>query len=193
MQYAFDFGSVEFKQERNIPLMRFDAKEDAGHKAFIHENAFWETENLKSAAAFARLNGGSEEEREKFLLLNQILLSIGGRETVFYAVEEDMDAILTRGLYYKGTSKMMRGRDNRCHSNVCDLWEQNHKDKDVSIATGYALSDDGLWRQHSWLVHRYQTATQRRTRIVETTVKRVCYFGFEMTDAEAERFCQNNY
>ena len=188
-----DIESAAFKKLHNIPLMRFDVAPNAEHKATIHETCFWESENLSSESTFVRMTRGKKEDWEKFLLLHRILLSIGGRETVFPSFEEDMDAILSRGRYYKGTSRMMRGRANHCHSNVCNLWEANHADKDVSIATGYALSPDGLWRQHSWLVQRYRTATQNRTRIIETTEKRLCYYGFEMTNAEAEEFCQNNY
>jgi hypothetical protein len=39
----------------------------------------------------------------------------------------------------------------------------------ISIATGYALSDDGLWRQHSWGI--------LREGVLETTKVRVKYFG----------------
>lgn len=130
---------------------------------------------------------------EKFLVLRLLLLEIGGEETCFPAIEEDIDHILERGRYYPGRSKMMAGRPSHCHANAAGLWEANHKEHDIHLCTGYALSDDGMWRQHTWLVHRYDTATQHRTRLIETTTKRLAYFGFEMTDEEAETFADENY
>ena len=132
-------------------------------------------------------------EWEKFNQLHNLLLRIGGCETCFPDIEEDMDKILLRGRFWPGKSKMMLGDPNHCHANACNLWERNYKEHEVRICTGYALSSDGCWRQHSWLRHEYDTATQCRARIIETTAKRVAYFGFEMVDGEAEEFCRNNY
>jgi len=52
--------------------------------------------------------------------------------------------------------------------------------------TGYAISADSLWRQHSWCYDR------RRQRVVETTERRVAYLGFRMTVNEAVWFRDNN-
>lgn len=87
---------------------------------------------------------------------------------------------------------MMVGKPSQCHRNSCELWMNNRKQFQVNIATGYALSSDGLWRQHTWLIHRYQTRTQSRMRLIETTEKRLGYFGFEMTAEEAMAFCSSN-
>jgi hypothetical protein len=54
-----------------------------------------------------------------------------------------------------------------------------------SICTGYALTRDGMWRQHSWVYTRSGT-------VVETTVKRVQYFGFIMNETECEIFLEDN-
>ena len=43
--------------------------------------------------------------------------------------------------------------------------------------TGYALSDDGLWRSHSWVVTDEV--------LYETTVARELYFGIELEEEEA--------
>jgi hypothetical protein len=53
------------------------------------------------------------------------------------------------------------------------------------IVTGYALSSDGLWRQHSW-------AMAGDGGVVETTEERLLYFGYELTAAEAEIFIELN-
>ena len=160
---------------------------------------WWSHENIQTPEAFLKSHQGGHLSQDvynnnwkQFYDLHNILLEIGGSETCFPAYEEDMAAILDRGRYYPGRSKMMRGRPNKCHANTCELWENNRKQFQVAITTGYALSPDGIWRQHSWLVHRYRTKSQLRTRIVETTVKRTAYYGFEMTDREAEIFCAQN-
>lgn len=57
-----------------------------------------------------------------------------------------------------------------------------------SIATGYALSEDGLWRSHSWVIQ----PMKRTVRVWETTVKRVAYFGVVLTDEECEQFWYDN-
>ena len=185
----------EFRKARSIPTSRIEttpiAAADPEWKGRIRSN-WWDSESLSSGESFKAF-GRSEKEYKDFQLLQEILLSIGGSETCFPVFEEDMEKILHRGRYYAGHSKMMKGRPYQCHANSAELWERNHKDRDVHICTGYALSQDGLWRQHTWLVHRYDTATQHRTRIIETTAKRLAYFGCEMSDEEAEEFCLMNF
>jgi hypothetical protein len=46
----------------------------------------------------------------------------------------------------------------------------------VRIASGYALTGDGLWRQHSWGVDAADG------RVIETTVRRVRYYGVILGD-----------
>lgn len=120
------------------------------------------------------------------LALHKKLLSFGGVRTVLPVVEDDLKNILERGQLWLGDNpKMMPGRPSQCHRNSAACWEANKRK--AILCTGYALSEDGLWRQHSWLVDfQYQ-------RIVETTVRRVAYFGFAMTSEEAENFCADNY
>lgn len=57
---------------------------------------------------------------------------------------------------------------NDCHINAAVLWRAGEV---PSIGTGYAMSDDRLWREHSWGV-------TSEGLIVETTVQRATYFGF---------------
>lgn len=161
--------------------------------AFATENMWWASMNIGSLQKFTEVfSAGTPEEHALFFALHKKLLSFGGCETCFPEIDEDVKRILERGYLRNGTSKLMRGQPCRCHSNVCNLWEQNHAEHDVRICTGYALSDDGMWRSHTWMLHVYDTATQRREQVIETTEKRIAYFGFEMTDAEAEVFCYAN-
>ena len=114
----------------------------------------------------------------------KLLLAIGGWAVCLPYIDEDYNRILERGKRFPGRSQMFLGQPSQCHSNCADLWDQN-KDK-VQICTGYALSKDGVWRQHSWC---YDFETKR---VLETTVKRIQYFGFILTDVEADEFFWNN-
>jgi len=133
---------------------------------------------------------GSEKGREKETELIKKILTFGGHEVCMAYIEEDVEHILSRGqLWYGDKSRLMKGEPSHCHSNTCNLWEQNYKTHEVAIATGYALSKDGMWRQHSWLMRR----GYRSVEVVETTKKRVAYFGYVMTRDEALSFCGDNY
>ena len=132
--------------------------------------------------------GRRTPEQEKLMLLSKRLLGFGGHGVVLPDVEEDYDAIMERGQLFDGKgTRFRKGRPNQCHCNSCLLWEAN---KDISsIATGYALSQDGLWRQHSWVVQPLTV----KYRVWETTVERVAYFGFIMTPEECEQFAYDNF
>ncbi len=125
-------------------------------------------------------------DQPEWVELESKLLALGG-EAVVYANEEDMKKLLTRGQAFPGRGAlMMLGAPSRCHANTARLHEANEDNS--RIVTGYALSPDGLWRQHTWGL----TGTEGRGRIVETTQKRVRYFGFILTPKEARRFCYEN-
>lgn len=70
---------------------------------------------------------------------------------------------------------------NGCHQNVASLWK-SPKRRIIGVATGYALSEDGLWRQHSWGV--------LRDGLLETTERRDKYFGILLQASGADRFSQ---
>lgn len=128
-------------------------------------------------------NPAESEKMRKMFALREKLLSFGGIEACLPLVEEDYDAIMERGEFFYGSSYMRKGRPSRCHENASLLWDANRNN--TKIATGYALSEDGLWRQHSWVVQELESG---RLRVWETTVRRVAYFGFVMTEEECEKF-----
>lgn len=129
---------------------------------------------------------GGDKERE----LIKKLLTFGGYEVCLSYIEEDADKILSRGqLWYGDRVQLFKGKPCQCHSNTCDLWEQNRNEYEVAIATGYALSEDGIWRQHSWMMLR----GCRSVKVIETTKKRIAYFGFVMSQSEALSFCEQNF
>ena len=114
--------------------------------------------------------------------LHQKLLSLGG-DFVVLNNEPDLKEIITRGVLFNNYKvKLCKMQISHCHSNVANLWTQR---KNIQIVTGWALSGDGLWRQHSW-------ALQGKT-IIETTEVRIKYFGFILTAAEAEQFRWDNW
>lgn len=128
-------------------------------------------------------------EDERSDILREKLLSFGGDDACIIEPEEDMDNILKYGQFWFGKSAIMKkGRPNQCHANSCYLWGAGDNPKKTRICTGYALSKDGLWRQHSWLV----LFKPNSNTIIETTSKRLAYFGFIMDEEICMEFSSNN-
>ena len=121
----------------------------------------------------------------KLYELREKLLSFGGEATCLPGEEEDIDDILNSGQFWFGSeSVMLKGEPCNCHRNACALYQDNIYG-DMRICTGYALSNDGMWRQHSWLVlHQNEENI-----IIETTEPRIAYFGFVMSKKQCEKFC----
>lgn len=136
------------------------------------QKMFWFGDNLK--------------KNDKLYPLREKLLSFGGEAVCLPPYEEDLMDILENGQFWFGSgAKRMKGRACQCHNNSRKLYDRNKKDFDIRICTGYALSDDGMWRQHSWLVlHK-----ERSNQIIETTEPRIGYYGFVMTEDQCEEFC----
>jgi hypothetical protein len=133
--------------------------------------------------------------QEKNFNLIKKILTFGGEEVcmphIDQFVEDEYNEMLERGqLWYGDRIKMLKGEPHRCHSNSAELWvaNKNNPDEKVLLATGYALSKDGLWRQHSWLVRIKPRANQ----IIETTEKRIAYFGYLLNEEESEKFVYEN-
>jgi hypothetical protein len=117
--------------------------------------------------------------------LERRLLDLGGLMPVFYRSDPDIGRLLERGRYFPGSrARMCRGGDSACHGNAGLLFVESRGA--VRIATGYALSDDGLWRQHSWGL------TAEDWSVVETTLPRIRYYGFALSDAEMLWFTIQN-
>lgn len=113
------------------------------------------------------------------------VLTHGGRLVVPpLEPEHDLAGLLAGRLWDVPALRRRRER-NACHSNSAALWARG---KATSIGTGYALTDDGLWRQHSWAF----TGTGHRRRILETTEARDAYYGIELTGAAAVAFAAAN-
>lgn len=131
-------------------------------------------------------SGFSKEVLETMKKLHDHILTFGGDEVCMTTYDEDAQKILDRGQFFYGSSYMRKGEPCQCHCNSANLWDAN-RDR-CFIATGYALSEDGLWRSHSWVVQ----PMPRTLRVWETTVKRVAYFGVVLTEEECDRFYRDN-
>jgi hypothetical protein len=120
----------------------------------------------------------------EFATLVDRLLGIAGVRVVPPGVPDPhLEQLLGQGQLWEGSAKLGRGIPGRCHQNAVRLYQRNPVR--FRVVTGYALSADGLWRQHSW---GYDTAPQSRRRTVETTERRVRYYGVMLSAAEAEAF-----
>jgi hypothetical protein len=126
-------------------------------------------------------------ETHRLAELRTRLLKLGGHDVLFYNPEYDLDALLERGHHLSAegseTRRILGGSE--CHRTACVYWIDSKGA--TTVATGYALSDDGVWRQHSWGL---ELGTMR---VIEPTVSRVLYFGFILTDDESERFAVLNW
>lgn len=130
----------------------------------------------------------SDEKITRLLNLRDHLLSLAGEQVCLPGSEPDTEKLLARGQLWPGSRlKTKKGNNNRCHENTGLLWCAN-PDR-VVIATGYAMCDGGMWRQHSWGV---QPRPRSAPWIVETTVPARAYFGVVLTLKESARFCEEN-
>ena len=113
--------------------------------------------------------------------LQDKLLLLGG-DWVALEPECDAEALLNKGRLFKGRITFKRMASHNCHGNCAQLWI--NKPDTYKIATGWALSNDGIWRQHSWLL--------KRNAIIETTEPRAMYYGIVLDFEAAANFsCAN--
>jgi hypothetical protein len=123
-------------------------------------------------------------QQPEILALRNRLLALGGLELVAPPfVDADIKAIIEAGELTTGVIVAKNMEMSNCHENVAKLW-LDRRSRLTAIATGYALSGDGLWRQHSWGI--------RRRSIVETTAPRVKYFGIVLKGTRANLFAAAN-
>src|SRR3954466_5978278 len=78
------------------------------------------------------------------------------------APDHEIRALMNYGEWMSGEVVLKRMAKRQCHRKVAKLWLAEPR-KLSAVGMGYALSDDGLWRQHSWGI-------KDEGRIVETTV-----------------------
>jgi hypothetical protein len=113
----------------------------------------------------------------------QHLLQYGGELVVPHRhPERHLDELLASAAVQPTAGRFVPGDDNGCHANAAMMWTDGTV---AAIGTGYALSDDGLWRQHSWGVDADGAP-------VETTAARNSYVGITLTAVPALQFAVSN-
>jgi hypothetical protein len=125
---------------------------------------------------------------KKFSVMSKLrkkLLALDGDEVVINALSEQgmkdqaatAERVLREGSLFSGKDAItMRGGNNACHDNVQMLLDAGAIPRGW---TGWALTNDGLWRFHSW-------GTRRTGRVIETTEERIKYYGVEIESARPE-------
>ena len=85
--------------------------------------------------------------------------------------------------------KFLRGQPNGCHANaarivlgITRVTRAGAAGAD-GIGTGFALSGDGLWREHSWALDGGV--------LIETTERRTLYWGLVLRGDDAVRWAQS--
>jgi hypothetical protein len=110
------------------------------------------------------------------------LLSLSGKAVVLWNGSTTVNSIahlLAEGRVFSNRGlKVVDGEQSHCHDNVWALWKT--KPDDYLVVTGYGLSQDSIWRPHSWCVDR------TTGKIIETTDLRTKYFGVEFSKSEFE-------
>jgi hypothetical protein len=116
--------------------------------------------------------------------LKALLLRLGGEFLVApQKPDQDVPMLLEQGFLTSGPTTLKVMKSSSCHQNVASVWTKR-KFGIVGIATGYALSHDGLWRQHSWGI--------LRDGVLETTKARLKYFGIVLQGERADFFAASN-
>lgn len=123
-------------------------------------------------------------KQPEFKRLKAPLLRLGGDSLVAPPKpDQDIPTLLEHGFITSGPITLKVLKSSSCHQNVASIWTKK-KFGIVGIATGYALSDDGLWRQHSWGI--------LRDGVLETTKTRLKYFGIVLQGEQADFFAASN-
>ena len=126
-----------------------------------------------------------ERNGEMLESLADRLLSLGGKTVVVPPDHPEYVTLLVPQLlrvgqkFDAGTAELEPGNPNDCHANSSALWREGRG----ALCIGYALSEDMLWRSHSWV----QAPTGR---LIETTEVREAYFGWQLDDEGAELFAE---
>lgn len=135
--------------------------------------------------------GEIDEACKLMIPLRDRLLSFGGEEACFVYANSDVEELMKRGqLWYGDRVVKMRGEPERCRESSIRFWYQNRKvdnGNGIRYASGYALSDDGMWRQHFWCIQ----VNEKGNKILEVAEKRKLYFGILFNDVDCMRIYNN--
>ena len=151
-----------------------DLKTENAKKAYLQKP------NPEQLAHLKRCLDEAAKQQPEIISLRRRLLSLGGVELVAPpTTDPGLSLIIEHGRIKRGPIKCIPMSSSEGQKNIATYWMTDRVGV-VGIGIGYALSDDGLWRQHFWGV--------RRRGILETTTKREQYFGVTICAAEAAVF-----
>jgi hypothetical protein len=117
-------------------------------------------------------------------LLSQAILQHGGEAVVpplEPLAQPFAEMLIDLGEPQGPDARKVRGARSDCHGNTARLLRAG---KAAAIGTGYALSADGLWRQHSWGLDSGGV-------VLETTESREQYWGIQLRGEDARYFADN--
>jgi hypothetical protein len=163
-------------------LPRWETRElDAERRAFLHQRR---SDIMSPNGLPASLDAVAEDDfrhaaLEVKLLLDEALRIHGGHAVVMPALDDHVDRIVLRGVVLDGAgARQVPGETSRCHQNSAAFAAARPAER--GMMTGYALSEDGAWRAHSWGVEWRDGAA----RLAETTEPMLAYAGSLRTPAE---------
>ena len=117
--------------------------------------------------------------------LKQRILDVGGWAVKLPEPEDEphIDLLLERGRPFDATWLTYKGEHFRCHINSAIFWVCT--DWDIQLVTGFALSEGGIWVQHSWCCFEPEEGSFKQ---IETTAPRIQYYGVVLTEKESLDF-----
>ncbi len=118
-------------------------------------------------------------KNKSFKKLEDLLLSHLGSIRMIYTPNPVNPTKILKGQFINGNLFQVppKGIPSMCHQLSYMLWKKNN----WAIWTGYALSDDGLWREHSW------SQNEDGEFLEVTSIKRDMYFGVKLTDSQSKK------
>lgn len=168
-------GLLKDKIVKTIPM-------DEDWKERCRQNSWWFHDYEELSEKY------KTEQMQKIYELKERLLSFAGESTNFCFGVPYVLQLLERGqLWYGDNLVHVNGQPRQAHVNSAIFWNKNRNK--YRIATGYALTVDSMWREHSWLLQQ----EKNNTKVVETTpIDRVLYFGYVLTEKECYEFYNTN-
>jgi hypothetical protein len=144
-----------------------------------------EAEDTRLAAVYRQRIEEQDRTHEGYARMwSQLTVAIlvhGGRHVVPPRRPDPLVLLLAhQGERWQAAVRPCPGMASSCHRNAVELWRQGTA---TAIGTGYGLSDDGLWREHSWGVASDGS-------VLETTEPRTTYFGVALRDEGADRIAR---
>lgn len=122
-------------------------------------------------------------KKKQLISLKYKLLKFGGKQAFIPSSEDDIVILLKRGIHKVSNdvnTKKISGKIGESHANVSEWWI--HNKERISIMTGYALSDRGMWTQHSWCYDN------KLKIILESCQRKTNYFGIVLSFEDSYEF-----